>query len=231
MGSDMRHAKRANLHSATRPSVTRDVFALIIVVLAGLFGLYAMGEGNLGLFSADRASSDFWLPGKSVSNTAIHGHMWVGGLITILAPVQAMGFVRNRFPWIHRALGYFISITALATAVGGLFYIAARGTQGGIPMSLAFTLYGLLMVLAAVQTLRHARAGWPTLRDWALRLIVLILGSWLYRVHYGVWYLITGGIASNPDFNGLFDLVSLFAFYVPYLILLELWLRRRPSAT
>jgi hypothetical protein len=35
----------------------------------------------------------------------------------------------------------------------------------------------------------------------------------------------TDGVASNKDFSGTFDLVQNFAFYVPYLLLLEFYLR------
>ena len=60
------------------------------------------------------------------------------------------------------------------------------------------------------------------------RLFVLVLGSWLYRVHYGLWYLATDGLASTPEFTGTFDRVQNVAFYLPYLVLLEIWLRTRP---
>jgi hypothetical protein len=57
-------------------------------------------------------------------------------------------------------------------------------------------------------------------------MVVLALSSWLYRVHYGLWFLVTGGLGSEPDFSGLFDRVQVFAFYLPYLLALEIWLRR-----
>ncbi len=203
---------------------------VLVILMAGVFGLYAIGEGDFGLFSADRATSQFFSSQAPLSNTAIFSHMWLGGVVTILVPLQAIGWLRSKLPALHRALGYLIAALAFATAMGGLAYIVLRGTQGGWPMSLAFAAYGLLMLAAAVQTLRHARAGWVTHRDWALRLVVLILGSWLYRVHYGLWYMATGGLASNEAFTGAFDLINLVAFYLPYLIALELWLRVRPSA-
>ncbi|MEO0910923.1 MAG: DUF2306 domain-containing protein, partial [Pseudomonadota bacterium] len=74
-----------------------------------------------------------------------------------------------------------------------------------------------------------ARHRDPGHREWALRLVVLALGSWLYRVHYGIWYLLTDGMYSEPDFSGAFDIIQTFAFYLPYLLLLEIWMRSRPS--
>jgi hypothetical protein len=79
-----------------------------------------------------------------------------------------------------------------------------------------------------VQTLRHGRAGrMAAHRDWALRLFVLAIGSFLYRLHYGLWYLATDGVWTAEDFSGAFDRVQIFAFYLPYLALVELWLRHR----
>jgi hypothetical protein len=56
---------------------------------------------------------------------------------------------------------------------------------------------------------------------------VLAIGSWLYRMHYTLWYMTTGGLGSERDFSGPFDQIQLFAFYLPYLAALELWFRLR----
>ncbi|MEM1301186.1 MAG: DUF2306 domain-containing protein [Pseudomonadota bacterium] len=225
----MAHEQRARLRSAARRSWVRDMLMILTAVLAGAFGLYAISRGAGGVTGLDRKTSWLWDASARSATSAIYGHMVLGGMVTALAPLQAVGWIRSRVPTVHRWFGYGIATLAAATALGGLTYIALRGTVGGTPMSVAFTLYGLLMLIAAVQTLRHARAGWPTHRDWALRLIVLILGSWLYRVHYGLWYMSTGGLATNDQFTGAFDLVTLYAFYLPYLAVLELWLWWRPS--
>ena len=58
------------------------------------------------------------------------------------------------------------------------------------------------------------------------RLAVLALGSWIYRLHYGLWFMVMGGIGVQSDFSGAFDLVNIWAFYLPYLIALEFWFRR-----
>jgi hypothetical protein len=97
-------------------------------------------------------------------------------------------------------------------------------------MDIGFALYGLLLLLAALQTIRHARARRFALHQtWALRLFWLALASWLYRVHYGLWYLATDGLWSNPQFTGGFDLVQNFAFYLPYLLGVEVYLKRRSN--
>lgn len=95
-------------------------------------------------------------------------------------------------------------------------------------MDLGFALYGLLTLGAALQTVRHAKAKRIAQHQaWALRFFWLAIGSWLYRVHYGLWYLATDGLWSNAEFTGAFDLAQNFAFYLPYLIAVELYLRRK----
>ena len=96
-------------------------------------------------------------------------------------------------------------------------------------MSLGFGLYGVLLGSAAVQTVRLARLKDPRHQQWALRLVVLALGSWIYRVHYALWYALTGGAYVEPGFTGAFDIVQTVAFYLPYLLVLELWFRWAPQ--
>ncbi len=198
---------------------------LILLVLPFVF--YAVGFGLNGL--RDTLPEPHYLQSdRAEANGAIFNHMVLGGLITALVPLQLMRSVRRRFPQFHRWSGRFITLAACVTAMAGLIYIGLRGTIGGLMMDLGFTLYGSLMLLAAIQTIRHARAArFDDHHAWALRLFWLILGSWLYRIHYGSWYAATGGLWSAPDFSGGFDLVQNFAFYVPYLIGVEVYLARK----
>ena len=95
-------------------------------------------------------------------------------------------------------------------------------------MNIGFFLYGLLMAVAAVETVRHARAKRLDVhRAWALRLYVLAIGSWLYRMEYGFWFLFTGGVGSTPNLTGPFDQVMAFFFYLAPLVILEFVLRSR----
>lgn len=209
--------------------------ALIGLVLLALavqgFVWHSAQRGVLGL--AGEAEALGRLAGTLASNAAIFSHMILGALVTMLSVVQLAGPIRRRWPAVHRASGRALALCALLTALGGLAYIGLRGTVGGPLMSLAFGLYGVLMAVAAVQTPRFAMAGdFARHRRWGLRLIVLGLGSWIYRVHYGLWYGIgcslgpaTCGLATNEQFTGAFDIVTMFAFYLPYLALLEVYLR------
>ncbi|MEL7165441.1 MAG: DUF2306 domain-containing protein [Pseudomonadota bacterium] len=178
------------------------------------------------------------LTGGLAAEFGIYLHMMAGAIITCLAVVQWAGPLRRHAPRLHRASGRLLAPLALITATGGLVYIMVEGTIGGALMDVGFGLYGGLMVIAALQTRRFAIARDLTRhRAWGLRLIVLCLGSWLYRVHYGLWFAGTCSIGPDlcgagvqPDFRGLFDQITIFAFYLPYLGLVEWHLRRgRPT--
>ena len=203
---------------------------LFVAVLG--FALPSVTRGFAALGGDHEAMGRF--AGTRLSDLGLFSHMIAGGIISLLAFVQWAGPLRRRWPVAHRMSGRLLVPLAFLTALGGLTYIALRGTIGGPLMSAGFALYGLLMAGAAVQTLRFAMAGAVTRHQrWGTRLIILCLGSWLYRVHYGLWYGGTCaisdtlcGIGSQEDFQGLFDQVQVFAFYLPYLLIAELIMRR-----
>ncbi|MDW3223327.1 MAG: DUF2306 domain-containing protein [Paracoccaceae bacterium] len=199
----------------------------LLIVLLWPFALHSTRTGIVGLAAPDTLDSRFFIAGHIFSNPAIFGHMVLGGLLTVLIPLQIWTALRKRLPVLHRWSGRVLCACAVLTGLGGLVFIVLRGTIGGFWMDFGFALYGVLLSLSALQAIRFARARrFADHKRWALRLFVLSIGSWLYRVHYGVWYALTGGLASTPTFEGAFDLIQNFAFYAPYLVGLELWMRR-----
>jgi uncharacterized membrane protein len=209
-----------------RPRRGAAIALALLALMAAPFARHAAELGWAGLTRDLWPESRFDPPGVAVS-AAIFLHMATGAAITVLAPLQLVPQVRARAPALHRLGGRMVVGLSLATAAAGLAWIAARGTIGGPEMSAAFALYGALLALAAAQAWRFARAGeYGRHRAWALRLVVLAMASWLYRVQYGVWYAATGGLGSTPDFTGAFDRVQVWAFFLPWLALLELWLWR-----
>ena len=161
-----------------------------------------------------------------LANAAIALHMIAGAILTIGAPLQALPFLRRKWPAVHRRLGYTLFALAVLTGFGGLVYIGANGTVGGPWMSFWFAVYGVALILAASGTVYYAIAkDWSRHFAWATRLVILAVGSWIYRMHYGIWYASTGGLETNESFTGLFDQVQVFAFFVPYLLIAEAFLR------
>lgn len=216
------------LWSVTWKIVAKCLLGVLIAVPVIAFAAYSLRFGLRG-FGADLSQETYiYTPDAPLINSSIFAHMVLGGAVMVLGPFQLFHRLRSRYPHIHRATGRVIVIGAIVIALGGLVYIARRGTVAGPLMDAGFALYGGLLLLAAVQTIRFARAGdHHNHRAWALRLFVLIMGSLMYRLHYVIWYGLTDGRWSNAQLDGPFDLVQYFAFYLPYLAALEWWIRSR----
>lgn len=207
---------------------------LVLLALATLpFVAHSLTRPLAALAGDLEALERLFHPGAPLSSLAIYGHMVTGALITFAVPLQLLPVVRRKWPQVHRVAGYVLATGAALTGVLGLIYIVIQGTVGGPWMSFWFGLYGVLMIVAAANTVYHALDKNLTRhRRWALRLMVLAVASFLYRVHYGLWFATTGGIGVD-GFYGPFDRAMVWAFYLPYLALLEGWflLERRRSGT
>jgi hypothetical protein len=202
-------------------------------VSGALFGAYIL------LFfggTAIRGMAERWnesLPGLQSADAlpataAIGLHFLTGGILLLAGPVQLIGALRRAAPAVHRWIGRLYVVSAGLAGLGGLGFIFGKGTIGGWWMDLGFGIYGLLMVSAAVLTYLHARnRELERHRAWAIRLFALAIGSWLYRMEYGFWFLVAGRVGHSSDFTGWFDMAMVFAFYLPNLAVAELFIRAR----
>jgi uncharacterized membrane protein len=231
-----------NLIDAERLDITARLLRWTSIFLAAsvwlsstLFGLYilafyagAFADGGMNKWND--MLPRLYEPDSPAATAGIGLHFAAGGIILVLGFVQLLAPVRDRFPMLHRVIGRVYVAAALAAGVGGLIFIAVKGTIGGAVMNIGFSLYGILMIVCAIQTIRYARRGeLETHRAWALRLFALAIGSWLYRMDYGFWLMLTGGVGHSRDFHGWFDYVMAFFFYVPNLLVAEAFVRGRRS--
>lgn len=206
-------------------------------ISATLFGFYivafyvgALGDGQVAKWNQNLPG--LYEPHSPAATAGLGLHFLAGGVILILGCIQLIRRVRTRWPALHRWLGRIYVSAALLAGLGGLTFILVVGTIGGSIMDVGFGLYGALMVLAAVQTYRYARARSLKLhRAWALRLFALAIGSWLYRMDYGFWLLLGGGRGHTHDFHGPFDHVMAFFFYLPNLLVVEAFIRAQSAAS
>lgn len=209
------------------------VLVATVWVSAALFGLYILAFYAAALYEGAMERWNDILPGLYEEGTVaatsgIGLHFAAGGIILVLGSIQLIGAVRNRFPAFHRWVGRIYVLASLLAAVGGLTFIAYKGTIGGVVMNIGFSLYGALMLIAAVETYRHAVARrLEKHRAWALRLFAMAIGSWLYRMDYGFWLLLTDGLGHTRHFDGPFDRVMAFFFYLPNLLVAEAFIRGR----
>ena len=209
-----------------RTAISTALLALLILcTLPFVFHATQLGFRGLG---GSAESSRIFTPNAPLTNFSIFLHMLFGAIITVLAPLQLSEWLRTHRPKFHRFTGRFLVCLAFPTTLGGLGYIFLKGTIGGLQMDVAFALYGILLSLAAIQAARFACAGQFTRHNrWALRFFFLIIGSWIYRVHYALWFAIIGDAGHKSTFDGAFDLVQNWAFFVPYLLILEDHFTRR----
>ncbi len=199
-------------------------------ISAGLFGLYILSfyattffNGNMHLWNQIVIS--LYDETKTTATSGLVLHFVTGGIILVLGSIQLIKIIRSRYPVLHRWLGRFYITSAFLAGVGGLIYIAFKGTVGGIVMNIGFSLYGILMLVASVQAFKYARVhDFKLHRQWALRLFSLAIASWLYRMYYGFWLLLIG-YGHTPHFTGPFDMVMSFFFYLPNLLIVEIIIR------
>lgn len=200
---------------------------------AAIFGAYIIvhyaAAAPLGVMNQwNETLPRLYQPRTPAAVIGIGAHFLTGGALLLLGPIQLIAAIRNRAPAVHRWIGRVYVAAAAIAGLGGLAFIAAEGTVGGPLMAVGFSIYGALMVLAAVQTYRHGRARrLEAHRAWAIRLFALAVGSWLYRMDYGFWSLLAHGAGHTQTFDGSFDAVMDFAFYVPNLVLAEAFIRAR----
>ena len=202
-------------------------------ISATLFGLYILAFYAIALVNGNTDQWNEVLPGLYDDQTraatiGIGIHFAAGGIILILGCIQLMNSIRIKYPALHRWLGRLYVLSALGAGIGGLTFIFVKGTIGGTIMDIGFTGYGILTILAAVETIRHAyQKRFEKHRAWALRLFALAIGSWLYRMDYGFWFLFTDGLWHTSHFTGGFDYFMDFFFYLPNLLVAEIFIGRK----
>ncbi len=208
------------------------ILVITIWSSALLFGLYIFAFYFVALLQGNTAQWNEVLPGlydrqSGSSNLGIGLHFAAGSIVLILGCIQLIDTVRNRYPAVHRWLGRLYVLASLVAAVGGLVFIFLKGTIGGTVMDIGFTGYGILTFIAAVATIYFAlQQRFGKHRAWAIRLFALAIGSWLYRMEYGFWFLFFDRLGHTSQFTGPFDYVMAYFFYIPNLLVAEVFIGR-----
>lgn len=209
----------------------------IVWISSFIFGLYILANYAAAYFENDlqrwnNVLPEIYDPSQPQASVGIGLHFAAGGLILVLGGMQLIDSIRSNYPRVHHWTGRLYIFLSMVAAIGGLSFIAIKGTVGGLVMDIGFGLYGILMFVAAVQTVRYAMAR--QLLDhqaWAWRLYALAIGSWLYRMDYGLWLILTDWIGHTDEFDGWFDHIMAFFFYIPNLLIVELMIRARSQAS
>jgi len=167
-----------------------------------------------------------YVPGVTKGNLAVVMHLASAVVIMLAGAVQLVPQVRSRFPIFHRWNGRIYMLTAVTLSVAGLYMTWIRGSVGDLAQHLSGTLNAILMWLFAALALRYAMArDFKTHRRWALRLFLVVSGSWFYRIALFLSFLIfKGPVGFDPTtFTGPFLTFMGFAQYLFPLAVLEIY--------
>lgn len=171
-----------------------------------------------------------WVAGDGLGNAALSVHLVFALLMTAIGVLQLIPALRRRVPALHRTLGRVFLVGALLGSLSGFYLLWVRGTVGGLPMHLATSLNGVLIMAFGWLAWQHARARrFTEHRRWALRLFMAANGVWFFRVGLMLWLMIwRAPVGFDPQsFTGPFVYTLAFAQFLLPLGVLELYLRTR----
>ena len=176
-----------------------------------------------------------FVPGVTAGNWAVAMHLASAAVIMLAGAAQLVPQVRSRFPVFHRWNGRIYMLAAVGLSAAGLYMVWIRGSVGDTTQHVASTLNAILIWLFAGLALRYAMArDFKTHRRWALRLFLVVSGSWFYRIGLFLTFLIfKGPVGFDPvTFNGPLISFMAFANFLFPLTVLEIYFlaQNRPGA-
>jgi len=155
---------------------------------------------------------------NSVATLAIGRHIIAGAGLLVLGPIQF--FNTLQIARCSLMISRFYRAMAFLTSLSGLGFIAFQGTIGATVMDgcwlwfvwhsgcRGIDRYSILWQTTSLRSTSHM----------GNRLFTLAIGSWLYRMDYGLWQLIANGANHTRSFDGPFDIIVVFMFYIPNLL-------------
>ncbi len=153
---------------------------------------------------------------------AIRLHAAGGMVALLLGPAQLADGLRARWPVAHRWLGR-TSLIAIAAGTIGAFGLAPTAF-GGAPSGVGFGLLALAWLVCAGQGYRAIRRrDVARHRAWMIRAFALTFAAVTLRIE------LVSLTAAGLEFVDAYRIVAWLS-WVPNLVLVELWLRRRGAA-
>jgi|SRR5215217_20141 len=196
--------------------------------IAALYGVGFVG-GDLDRWNRVLPKGHGYVPGDGRGNVALGIHLLMALVVTLGGVVQLIPVVRRRVPALHRWNGRLFITVALIAAATGLYIAFSRGAVAGDFMTAGNVINAVLILIFGIMAWRQARARrFDSHQRWALRLFVVVLAVWFYRVGMMLWFAANGGpVGHNDSFTGAFDVFLAFAHVLLPLAVLELFLLAR----
>jgi len=228
-----------SLDAVARRALESSARFWFLTAVAGqwLFAAYVAVYYGGAALRGDLAHWNLVLPhgyveGETFGNAAVAAHLALAVLVLLAGPLQFAAGVRARLPKLHRWIGGTYLVTAMTTAVVGLYMLMTRGTIGDLSQHIAVCFNAILIVMfGAFAWLAALSRDFPAHRRWALRLFLAVGGVWFFRVGFLAWVGYFGTpVGFDPDtFTGPFLTVLSFAQTLLPLAVLELYLRAQDS--
>lgn len=163
-----------------------------------------------------------------IANLGIGLHFVMGTVLVMAWPILLSARIRARHRAVHRWTGRIYVTAGVLAGAGGMSFILTHGAYTPAA-SVAFAIWGAVMMLSAVMAYVHARAKRFDLhRAWAIRLFAMVLGSWVFDLEIRAWKDLTGGLGTGAgNTSGPFDYAILYLFFVPNLLVAEGFIRNQ----
>ena len=161
-----------------------------------------------------------------VANLGIGLHFAMGAILVLAWPILLSPRIRARHRAVHRWTGRVYVAAGVLAGLGGMSFILTHGAYTPAA-SIAFAVWGAVMMLSAIMAFVHARAKrFEQHRAWAIRLFAMVLGSWVFDLEIRAWKDLTGGLGmGSGNTSGPFDYAILYLFFVPNLLVAECFIR------
>lgn len=199
--------------------------SVFVAYIASFYGGAAI-TGNLTQWNKILVAG--YIRGDSIGNAALAAHLALAILITVGGPLQLVPGMRTRWPALHRWIGRSYLTVAVLTSVAGVFMVWTRNVSGDLPQHIGVTLNAVLIVACAALALHHAlRRQIVAHRKWALRLFIVVSGSWFFRVGLLFWLMVNGrpvGFDADAFVGPTLSILTFAESLVP-LAVLEVYLR------
>lgn len=186
----------------------------ICTFLCLVTGAYALRFVVVGFADVpdEVASNHFLSPG------GLRLHIAVTAIAILVAPWQFARKLRDRLPFVHRAMGRIYLVTGFVGIGTGT--AIALGSSQGLVAGAGFLCLGLSWLTVTAVAYRMIRArDYEAHRRWMLRSFALIFGAVTLRIYLPISF------ALGLEFGSSYPVIA-WINWVPNILLIEWWIRR-----
>lgn len=179
----------------------------------------------------DKSLITGYVAGDTIGNLIFAIHVLLAAVITLGGLMQLVPAIRRRWPGLHQWTGRAFLLIAVFMALSGFWMALARGAYLSMISAVAISINGVLIIVFAALTWRHAtKRRFDRHRIWAMRTFLVVSGVWFLRIGLMGWIVLNRGPAGlTDDMSGPTDSVFTFGSYLIPLVLLELYFASQRS--